>query len=97
MRPALGRLRRRLSVPEFVNDLEPPVFRRYPELAAVRDRLKQSGALLAGLSGSGSAVFGLFAQRPRPDDWLHEESRRGWTFHCCRTLDAEAYQQHMGA
>ena len=43
-----------------INDLEAPVIRRHPEIAAVRDTLFAAGAAAAAMSGSGSAVFGLF-------------------------------------
>lgn len=43
------------------NDLEPCVVERHPVVGAVIGRLKESGALAAAMSGSGSAVFGLFA------------------------------------
>ncbi len=46
-----------------VNDLEAPVERRHPEIAAVRTVLDEVGAELARMSGSGSAVFGLFRSR----------------------------------
>jgi len=42
------------------NDLEAPVVRRHPEIGAVRDVLARSGAFAASMTGSGSAVFGLF-------------------------------------
>lgn len=44
----------------LVNDLEAPVFARYPQLRAVCDALYAEGAVYAAMSGSGSAVFGLF-------------------------------------
>ncbi|MDH7569360.1 MAG: 4-(cytidine 5'-diphospho)-2-C-methyl-D-erythritol kinase [Armatimonadota bacterium] len=43
------------------NDLEQPVFRAHPQLAALKDELEVAGALGALLSGSGSTVFGLFS------------------------------------
>jgi len=43
-----------------VNDFEEPVFARHPELARLRDRLRRLGAQPAAMTGSGSAVFGLF-------------------------------------
>jgi 4-diphosphocytidyl-2-C-methyl-D-erythritol kinase len=49
---------------QMVNDLEPPVIRRHPEILAVKQALRESGAVAASMSGSGSAVFGLFRTRP---------------------------------
>ena len=42
------------------NDLEVPVFAMYPELAQVKTDLYAQGAVYAAMSGSGSAMFGLF-------------------------------------
>ncbi len=42
------------------NDFEPPVERRHPALKRIRERLGESGAMVARLSGSGSTVFGIF-------------------------------------
>ena len=42
------------------NDFEPVVERRHPEIAAARQLLEGAGAETARMSGSGSAVFGLF-------------------------------------
>lgn len=44
------------------NDFEESVFSRHPEIAAIRDMLLDLGATYAAMSGSGSAVFGLFRQ-----------------------------------
>ena len=43
----------------LVNDFEPHIFSLFPEIAAIRDRLIDLGAVYAAMSGSGSAVFGL--------------------------------------
>ena len=48
----------------IVNDFEPVVFAHYPELAALRDRLYHHGALYAAMSGSGTALYGIFADNP---------------------------------
>jgi len=45
------------------NDFEPVVFAAHPELGRVKERLLALGAAGALLSGTGSAVFGLFRQR----------------------------------
>ena len=44
----------------MVNDFESVVFRRYPPIAALKSRLQALGAQVALMSGSGSAVFGVF-------------------------------------
>ena len=46
------------------NDFEPVVEARHPVLGQARRRLKESGAVLARMSGSGSTVFGVFTGRP---------------------------------
>ena len=43
-----------------VNDFEPVLFHRFPQLEALRNALQDSGAEIALLSGSGSALFGIF-------------------------------------
>jgi len=43
------------------NEFEPVVSRRHPEIPGYVESLRSSGALPAMLSGSGSAVFGVFA------------------------------------
>ena len=42
------------------NDLEPVVFKRYPEILRIKNELLSSGAGGSLLSGSGSTVFGIF-------------------------------------
>ncbi len=48
------------------NDFEPTVFAAHPEVRDARERLLAAGALYASMSGSGSAVYGLFDPRHRP-------------------------------
>ncbi len=46
---------------ELRNDFEPVVFAAHPELKALKQKLYDSGALYAQMSGSGAALFGLFS------------------------------------
>lgn len=45
---------------ELVNDFEAPILARHPEIHGARRNLLDAGAGYAALSGSGSAVFGVF-------------------------------------
>jgi 4-diphosphocytidyl-2-C-methyl-D-erythritol kinase len=45
---------------ELINDFEKPVFESHPEIESIKMKLYEQGAIYASMSGSGSAVFGLF-------------------------------------
>lgn len=47
------------------NDFEVPVFSKYPGLADIKQQLYDGGALYASMSGSGSAIFGIFPKAKR--------------------------------
>ena len=48
----------------LINDLEESVFALHPEIGAVKEQLYKMGATYAAMSGSGSALFGLFKEEP---------------------------------
>lgn len=54
----------RMDVKEWrgvvVNDFEPTVFAKIPQLAQYKEQLYADGAVYASMSGSGSAMFGIF-------------------------------------
>ena len=50
-----------------VNDFESVVFAHYPELAALCDTLYHHGAIYAAMSGSGTALYGIFTNNPLLD------------------------------
>ncbi|MBQ3361448.1 MAG: 4-(cytidine 5'-diphospho)-2-C-methyl-D-erythritol kinase [Prevotella sp.] len=48
----------------LVNDFEESVFALHPEIGTIKEQLYKMGATYAAMSGSGSALFGLFKERP---------------------------------
>jgi 4-diphosphocytidyl-2-C-methyl-D-erythritol kinase len=53
---------------KLVNDFEKPVFAAFPRIGEIKRKLYDSGAVYASMSGSGSAVYGLFTEIPEPGD-----------------------------
>jgi 4-diphosphocytidyl-2-C-methyl-D-erythritol kinase len=49
------------------NDFEKSIFIKYPQVKDLKDLLYANGALYASMSGSGSAVFGIFKEEPHLD------------------------------
>lgn len=50
----------------LTNDFEVPIFRLYPVLRDIKQRLYDLGAVYASMTGSGSAIFGLFRKGRTP-------------------------------
>ncbi|MFV0269654.1 MAG: 4-(cytidine 5'-diphospho)-2-C-methyl-D-erythritol kinase, partial [Draconibacterium sp.] len=46
------------------NDFEKSVFPQYPQIEALKNLLYENGAMYASMSGSGSAVYGIFRHSP---------------------------------
>jgi len=44
----------------LINDFEKPVFKKYPQIKIIKEKMYESGAFYASMSGSGSAVYGIF-------------------------------------
>ena len=71
----------------FWNDLEGPVVARYPEIGEMMGGLRAVGAVRAAMTGSGSAVFGLFESFEAAERARRVVRRRGWRTLPTRTTD----------
>ena len=49
------------------NDFEPHIFEAHPAIAELKNAMLSAGAVYASMSGSGSAVFGIFDSEPQLD------------------------------
>ena len=86
---------RALSDPpvDLQNDLQAPVAVHHPEITRIVRALTRAGGSYAAMSGSGSAVFGLFDCRPAADRAVGVLGRRGWRTMLSRTVSRTAYQR----
>jgi 4-diphosphocytidyl-2-C-methyl-D-erythritol kinase len=78
---------------QMINDLEPPVVRRHPEIGSIKTALREAGASASAMSGSGSAVFGLFRGRAAAAKVVKPLSRGGMTVVLTRTLTRADYER----
>jgi len=46
------------------NDFEESVFKKFPEIGRIKEKLYSVGAVYASMSGSGSVVYGIFRESP---------------------------------
>jgi 4-diphosphocytidyl-2-C-methyl-D-erythritol kinase len=95
--PASGRgSPKGFALPDRTNDLQGPVARRHPEITRLVRVLSSAGASEAAMSGSGSAVFGLFSTRraaiAAAGAVVGAGVRRGTRMLITRTVDRAASQ-----
>jgi 4-diphosphocytidyl-2-C-methyl-D-erythritol kinase len=76
---------------QMINDLEAPIARHHPEIDQMKAALRRAGALAAAMSGSGSAVFGLFQKRGDAHAAVERLSGSGWRVLLTESLDRVAY------
>ena len=82
------------SVPtEWVNDLQAAVAARHPVIGTLANRLRQAGATYAAMSGSGSAIFGLFETRAHADEAARRMAGPGRRVLTTHTLSRRAYRR----
>ncbi len=77
------------------NDFERVVFPQYPELREVKRVLERAGAKYASLSGSGSAIYGLFESREKAVAAAKKLERSGTRAVVTRTLTRRQYWKRL--
>jgi 4-diphosphocytidyl-2-C-methyl-D-erythritol kinase len=79
------------------NDFERVVFPQYPELREVKRVLENAGAAYASLSGSGSAVYGLFASKAQAETAARKLAKGGTQAVVTSTLTRLQYWKKLWA
>jgi 4-diphosphocytidyl-2-C-methyl-D-erythritol kinase len=77
------------------NDFERVVFPDYPELRKVKSVLQNTGAEFVSLSGSGSAVYGLFQSRAQAERAARKLERDGTRAVVTSTLTRRQYWKKL--
>jgi 4-diphosphocytidyl-2-C-methyl-D-erythritol kinase len=98
--PAGGRGRAESPLLDLVrtgieNDFEQVVFPKYPELREVKRVLERSGALYASLSGSGSALYGVFRTRKAAELAAARLRKQGTPAQATATITRRQYWQKI--
>jgi 4-diphosphocytidyl-2-C-methyl-D-erythritol kinase len=48
---------------DLKNDFETTIFKKYPLIRSIKEKLYNAGSIYASMSGSGSAVYGIFSEK----------------------------------
>jgi 4-diphosphocytidyl-2-C-methyl-D-erythritol kinase len=77
------------------NDFEQVVFPEYPEVSEGKSALERAGAKYASLSGSGSALYGLFASKEAARAAEARLRKQGWAAQATVTLTRGQYWRRI--
>jgi 4-diphosphocytidyl-2-C-methyl-D-erythritol kinase len=77
------------------NDFEDSILPAYPEIAEVKARLKQAGAIQALMSGSGATVFGVFDNLHTSEQARDAMRAAGFWAACARAMNRRDYQDSI--
>lgn len=81
---------------ELINDLEPAVFRKFPEVERAKNSLLQLGAVRAAMSGSGASVFGIFDKQETRQAAIEAlASERSWRKFAVSTVSRDDYSRDV--
>ncbi len=82
---------------DFENDFESVIFDIHPEIRRAKELLLAAGATAALLTGSGSSVFGVFADQKSQQQALEKiQTEAGWRLFPCVTLSRDEYRRAIG-
>lgn len=82
---------------DFANDFESVIFDIHPEIELVKELLLAAGANAALLTGSGSSVFGVFADQKSQQQALEKiQCQAGWRIFPCVTVSRNEYRHAIG-
>jgi len=76
------------------NDLEEIIFALYSRLRKIKRLIQSQGCELSLVSGSGSAVFGLFEDR-KAAKAACQELKRHYTTYLVKTITRDRYWQYI--
>jgi len=98
--PAKGRGRAETLLLDLVrtgieNDFEKVVFPQYPALRDVKCAIEKAGAVYASLSGSGSAVYGLFQGKAAAEKAATRLRKNGVPAQATVTLTRQQYWKRL--
>ena len=104
-RPALTSSHKESKIIEFLesrdfsllnNGLEKTILRHYPQLKTIKTLLSSLGAEMSQVSGTGSAVYGIFFDKKKAEKAVGEIGRK-YTVFLVRTLSRELYWKMINA
>jgi 4-diphosphocytidyl-2-C-methyl-D-erythritol kinase len=82
---------------DFVNDFESVIFDIYPEIGRAKELLLAAGAKAALMTGSGSSLFGVFADKTSQQQALEKiQCEAGWRIFPCVTVSRNEYRRALG-
>ena len=82
---------------DFGNDFESVIFDTYPEIRRAKELLIAAGANAALMTGSGSSVFGVFADHKSQQQAIEKiECEAGWRIMPCVTVSRNEYRHAIG-